>query len=375
MEAIGRLAGGIAHDFNNLLGVISGYSELLRHRYPDHPGADRIRQIESAGSRAAGLTRQLLAFSRKQVLEPKVVDVGALVGDLGRMLQRLLGEDVRLTIRSEADVDPVRADPTQLEQVVMNLTVNARDAMPLGGELTISVGMTEADARDASLPAGRYVALSVRDTGCGMDAATLSHVFEPFFTTKERGKGTGLGLATVYGIVKQTGGCVRVESAPGAGSTFTILLPPTQERSAPAQLAAAPPRGGRETVLVVEDEPGMLELARETLEQNGYSVLAASSGDEALRLAASHATSIELLLTDVVMPGIGGPALAERLTRRQPRLRVVFMSGYTADRIAHHGALAEGTLLLQKPFRADALLRKVAQALGRGVEQAEPATA
>jgi PAS domain S-box-containing protein len=370
MEAVGRLAGGVAHDFNNLLNVIMGYAALLSRRVAAGADASRLAQIVKSAERAAGLTRQLLAFSRKQVLEPVVLDLNAVVGELGGMLRRLIGEDVELVLQPAAGLWPVKADPGQLEQVVMNLAVNARDAMPHGGALTITtanVEVTPAEARQqATVPAGRYVVLTVRDNGCGMDQETQSHIFEPFFSTKEKGKGTGLGLATVYGVVQQTGGSIHVESAPGRGAAFHIYLPPSEGALAPAPPALAPElRHGAETVLLVEDEDSLRELTAELLEGLGYRVLAAGNGADALRSAQGHRGAIDLLLTDVVMPGISGREVAARLQQARPGVRVLFMSGYTDDAIAQHGVLEPGVRLLNKPFKMDQLAHAVAQALGR----------
>jgi PAS domain S-box-containing protein len=383
MEAVGRLAGGVAHDFNNLLAVIIGYAEIVRRKDPQGPHAAKIGEIEKAAQRAAGLTRQLLAFSRKQVLTPKVLDLGVILTDLGRMLPRLLEENVRLILRTMPGLDSIKADPVQIEQVVMNLAVNARDAMPNGGELTLSTENVRVHAGNrqqfGGVPVGAYVSLSVRDTGCGMDADVLSHIFEPFFTTKESGRGTGLGLATVYGIVKQTGGHITVDSAPGAGSTFNVFLPSVSESAtASASAAAAPPRGNA-TVLLVEDEPSLRALTREVLEDGGYRVLEAQDGAVALEVARAHAGVIDLVISDVVMPRMGGRELSERLALERPRTAVLFVSGYTADTIARQGVLEEGVRLLHKPFTPDALLLKVSEVLRtsstRPVEREELVTA
>jgi CheY-like chemotaxis protein len=368
MEAVGRLAGGIAHDFNNLLNVIMGYASLLTRRVSAGADASRLAQIVKAAERAAGLTRQLLAFSRKQVLEPRVLDLDTVVGELGGMLRRLIGEDVELVLQPGAGLWPVKADPGQLEQVVMNLAVNARDAMPQGGTLTISTANVEVDPEEAwrhpTVAAGRYVVLTVRDNGCGMDQEVQSHIFEPFFSTKEKGKGTGLGLATVYGVVQQTGGQIRVESAPGRGAAFHIYLPPTEAAptSAPAP-ARVEPRRGAETVLLVEDEDSLRELAAEVLEGLGYRVLVAVDGKDALRVAQGAKGPIDLLLTDVIMPGLSGREVAARLAPARPGLHVLFMSGYTDEAIAHHGVLEPGMRLLNKPFTPDQLAQAVAHAL------------
>ncbi len=372
MEAVGRLAGGIAHDFNNLLGVILGYGELLR-RSASQQQTDKIEQIMKAADRAAGFTRQLLAFSRKQVLEPRVLALDALLQDLGSMLRTLIGEDVDLTITSSEGLGLVRADPGQIEQVVMNLCVNARDAMADGGRLRIETCDLELPVGHAEhggvpdpelIPPGRYVQLTVSDTGCGMDRETLSHLFEPFFTTKEKGKGTGLGLSTVYGIVKQSGGHIQASSEPGAGSVFRIYLPcvdaapRVEEVELPSRL-----NQGWETILLAEDEPSVRRLTREVLEDGGYRVLEAATGAEAILVSDRHPDPIHLLLTDVVMPGMDGRQLSQRLVLMRPGLRVLYMSGYTDDIIAHRGVLEPGTLLLSKPFTTVTLLRRVREAL------------
>jgi two-component system cell cycle sensor histidine kinase/response regulator CckA len=373
MEAIGRLAGGVAHDFNNLLTVILGRTALLGAHLP--PG-DRLRRnvdlIEHAGLRAAALTRQLLAFSRKQVVEPRVLDVPALVTGLEPMLRRLIGEDIELVTASVPPVGRVKVDPGQLEQVILNLVVNARDAMPHGGRLRVESMNVDMDAHYAGLHPGAtpgpYVMLAVSDTGIGMDAATQTRIFEPFFTTKGE-HGTGLGLATVYGIVKQAGGTVRVYSEPGRGATFKVFLPRIAELPEPTDADAGadtPPPRGTETILLVEDEEALLHLTRETLAQLGYTVMEARHGAEALLVAGQHQGSISLLLTDVIMPQLNGRELAERLLATRPGLRVLYMSGYTAGAIEQHGVLDPGTSFLQKPFTPDQLARKVREVLDMG---------
>ena len=371
MEAVGRLAGGIAHDFNNLLMVISGYSELVQDELgPGHPLQHNMEGVRKAAQRATSLTQQLLAFSRKQVLAPKVLDLNAAVSDLGRMLPRLVGEDVDLVIVPSLEPIRAKADPSQLEQVIMNLAVNARDAMPTGGRLTIETGVVEFDQEYARLHppagAGRYAMLAVTDTGAGMDAETQSHIFEPFFTTKEKGKGTGLGLSTVYGIVKQSGGYVWVYSELGRGTTFKVYLPLAEGADAALQPEAvlAGDSQGMETVLLVEDEEGVRRVAREFLEIRGYSVLEAKNGDEALQAAHSHLGPIHLLLTDVVMPGMNGRELWQRLSWR-PEMRVLFMSGYPENAIIQNGTLEAGAMYLQKPFTLNALTHKVREVLNR----------
>jgi len=371
MEAVGRLAGGVAHDFNNLLGVILGYSELLEQEHPDGPGRPKVEEIRKAAERAAALTRQLLAFSRKQVLDLRVVDLNAVLADTASMLRRLIGEDIDLQIRTAPDLGRVRADPSQIGQVLMNLAVNARDAMPKGGRLvlrTANVEVGDEAAREPQAPApGRYVTLTVSDQGRGMAPDVLSHVFEPFFTTKEIGKGTGLGLATVYGIVKQSGGSIAVQSTPGTGTTFVISLPRVEAGPlAPRRgVEAGESAAGSETVLLVEDEASLRALAREILEANGYQVIDAGSGAEALAAAARHAGPIHALLTDVVMPGMSGPELAEHLRSRRRGIAVLFMSGYTDDFLDRRGALSADTMLLQKPFTGQDLTLRLREVLAR----------
>jgi two-component system, cell cycle sensor histidine kinase and response regulator CckA len=363
MEAVGRLAGGIAHDFNNLLMVIMGHGELLRRSLdPDDPRLRKVQHVMGASERAARLVRQLLAFSRKQVLEPQVVDLNVLVSGTARMLRPLLGEDVRVVTRLSATRGQVRVDPAQIDQVLVNLALNARDAMPGGGTLSLETEDVEAPAGTA--PAGA-VALTVRDTGHGMDERTRSHAFEPFFTTKSGSGGTGLGLSMVYGIVQQSGGQIAVESEPGRGASFRILLPRVAGPRAAAEeerSAAPPPRGG-ETVLVVEDEPAIRSLACEMLEALGYRALEASSAKEGLDLAVRYEGPIHLLVTDVVMPGLAGPALAERFTGLRPDSRVLFMSGYAGDDLARRGLADDPAHFLPKPFTADVLGRRVREAL------------
>jgi len=371
MEAIGRLAGGVAHDFNNLLTVIQGYSELLARDVgnPERAAA-HIEEIKKGANRAASLTRQLLAFSRRQVLAPEVLDLYAVVAHMGNMLDRILGADIDLKILPSEQPHRVRADRGQIEQVVMNLAVNARDAMPHGGALELECSSIELDADYArgavKIVPGRYAMLNVRDTGVGMDAETMAHVFEPFFTTKEAGRGTGLGLATVYGIVKQSGGYVWVSSEPGAGTTFTIQLPEVTEQMAEKlekSSTAAVSSGGSEKVLLVEDEAPVRKLVHQVLRDAGYSVQQAASGPEALKLAASQTEPIELLITDVVMPQMSGRELAQELTKRFPQLKVLFVSGYTGDAVMERGMLDPGAAFLQKPFNSEALLRKVQEIL------------
>ena len=370
MEAVGRLSGGIAHDFNNLLGVIIGYSQVLKKRLEvENPLREHAEEIEKAGQRAASLTRQLLAFSRQQVLAPAVLNLNALLTDMEKMVSRLIGEDIELGLRLDPGIGRVKADLSQIEQVVMNLVVNARDALPHGGKLVIGTENAVLDQeytrRHPGSRVGSYVMLSVIDNGTGMNAETLAHLFEPFFTTKEPGKGTGLGLATVYGVVKQSGGYVGVDSEPGRGSSFRVYLPQIKEaqRNDPAGAPLSATFRGTETVLLVEDADALRKLAQALLEQNGYRVLAAEGGVEALKIAEKEQERIHLLLTDVIMPGMNGRALAERLAPLHKGLRVLYMSGYTHTAIAEHGVLESGTYLLQKPFTEEALLQKVREVL------------
>ena len=370
MEAIGQLTGGIAHDFNNLLTVIPGRSQLARRDLPtDHPHWRTFALIEKTAERAAALTRQLLAFSRQQVLQPRVLDLNAGVSGLAPMLQRLIGEDIEFVVVAAPDLGRVKADPSQIEQVIVNLAVNARDAMPQGGRLMIETGNADVDDGDArrhvGVPPGRYVRLAVRDTGHGMDAATQARIFEPFFTTKAKGKGTGLGLATVYGIAQQSGGHIGVSSEPGQGATFTLYLPRVDEavETGPAGPPAAVGERGSETILLVEDDEEVRAVARDTLEAAGYVVLPAANATEVLGLTADGSRRIHLLVTDVVMPQVSGRELAERLVPAYQDLRVLYISGYTDDTILRHGVLAAGTAFLQKPFTPWALLRKVREVL------------
>jgi two-component system cell cycle sensor histidine kinase/response regulator CckA len=368
MEAVGRLAGGIAHDFNNLLMVIQGYADLMTERLAEgDPLRRNAEQIQTASQRATSLTRQLLAFSRKQMLAPKVLSIQSVVTEMEKILRRLIGEDVQLETSSVADLGLVKADRSQIEQVILNLAVNARDAMPEGGRLTIETANVDLDESfshsSVMLSPGPYVMLAVTDNGCGMDVETQAHIFEPFFTTKEKGKGTGLGLATVYGIVKQSGGYVWVYSEPGRGTSFKVYLPrvwdepttPGRDRRIEGQRLPQ----GTETVLLVEDEKGVRELAREYLEMTGYTVIEAENGHTALELAALHSGPIHLLMTDVVMPGISGRELSERVKAIRPEIRVLFMSGYTDQAVVHHGILETDAVLLQKPFTVAALAAKL----------------
>jgi signal transduction histidine kinase/ActR/RegA family two-component response regulator len=372
LEGIGRLAGGVAHDFNNLLGVMTGYTELaVRQLAADHPARARLGQVLSAADRAASLARQLLAFSRKQVMRLEVLDINAALQELSRMLERVVGEDVEIELRWGPGLGAVRADPTQIDQVVMNLVLNARDAMPKGGRLTIETANVDlGDAYTASHPPaqpGRYVMIAVSDTGTGMDAETQKHVFEPFFTTKPAGQGTGLGLATVYGIVKQSGGHIWVYSETGRGTTFKIYLPRVDEvpHAGARAPVAGPAAGGKETVLVAEDSDELREMIRETLEGLGYAVLSATDGEAALAVAAAHPGPIHLLLSDVVMPRLGGAELARRLEEIRPGIRLLYMSGYANGAISREGVLHPGVSLLEKPFAAESLARAVREAFDR----------
>lgn len=371
METVGRLAGGIAHDFNNLLTVILGYIELLIDGLgDDDPRRADAEEVKKAGTRAAALTRQLLAFSRKQMLQPQVLDLSEVVRNIEKMLARVVGENVELHVVAPHKVAHVKVDPSQIEQVIMNLVINARDAMPKGGRVSLKtrdVELGEAFQREHSeVRPGRYVMLSVSDNGQGMEAETLARVFEPFFTTKEKGKGTGLGLSTVYGIIKQSGGYIYGESKPGQGTTFTIYLPTIGEPvGAPAAVSGVSARNAKdsETVLLVEDERPVRVLAFDVLCQAGYRVLEAQDAEQALELSRSHAGHIDLLLTDVVMPGVDGRELAGRLTAARSETKVLFMSGYTGDALANHGEWAQGIAFLPKPFTPDELLRKVKETL------------
>jgi len=385
MEAVGQLAGGIAHDFNNLLTTIISYSDLLLSALDERdPRRADVEEILRAGNRAAGLTRQLLAYSRRQVLQPKVLDLNTVVQGAEKLVRRLIGEDIRVVTRLAPNLGPVRADPGQLEQVILNLAVNARDAMPEGGTLTLATQDRTLDPTTVSFTAGQgvfgpepYVELTVTDTGVGMDAETRAHVFEPFFTTKDVGKGTGLGLSTAYGIVKQSGGYIWVESAPGRGASFHVALPRVAVAPACPEPATLPtPRAGpgSETILIAEDEPGVRAAARTILKRLGYRVLDAENGAAALRVASGHPATIDLLLTDVVMPGMNGRALADQLTRLRPGLRVLYMSGYPNHAIVQQGILEPGLAFVAKPFTPRALGEKVRETLDRPTATALPAT-
>ena len=358
MEAVGQLAGGVAHDFNNLLTIINGYGELLRSRLPPgDPNREMLDTIVKAGERAATLTRQLLTFSRKQVVAPRVLDLNGVVSDMEKMLRRVIAEDIALTTSLQPDLGQIKADPGQLEQVLMNLAVNARDAMPQGGKLLI-------ETTNMDRP-GPYVMLAVSDSGHGMTPEVKARIFEPFFTTKETGNGTGLGLATVHGIVQQCGGYIEVESQPGAGTTFRIFLPRTEEaghsHKSVHDLKVAP--RGTETVLLVEDEDAVRSLGQHILHDCGYTVLEAADGKEALQVGMQHQGSIHLLVTDVVMPGVGGRLVAEQLVGLRPEMKVLYTSGYADDAVVHHGVLQDRMNFLQKPFVPVALAQKVREVL------------
>jgi two-component system, cell cycle sensor histidine kinase and response regulator CckA len=366
MEAVGRLSGGIAHDFNNLLGIIIGYTEIMEARVgPNDPLHKSVQEIKKAADRAASLTRQLLAFSRQQVLEPKVLDLNAVVTDVESLLRRLIGEGFELTTVLDPALGRVMADQGQIEQVIMNLTANARDAMPNGGKLIIETSNAELDApfvRDAPyVRPGSYIQLAVTDTGIGINNATQAHIFEPFFTTKERGKGTGLGLATVYGVVKQSNGYIWVSSELGKGTTFKICLPRIGESVQAESLKADRIQScqGGETILLVEDEESLRAVTRDVLMHSGYEVFEANSGGQALENAQQHHGPIHLLLTDVVMPGMNGPTLAEKLIASHSETKVLYMSGYTDHAFGRDGILEPGIHLLEKPYTSESLIRKV----------------
>ena len=374
LEAIGRLAGGVAHDFNNLLTGILGYSELLLDSVGrDDPKHEGLREIKKAADRAASLTQQLLAFSRRQILQPKVLALNAVATDLERMLRRLIGEHIELVIASDKPLGVVRADAGQVGQVIMNLALNARDAMFHGGTLTIdtrNVEVEDAPAGGEGLPPGRYVMLEVRDTGVGMDQETQSHIFEPFFTTKGKGLGTGLGLATIYGIVEQSGALIRFSSGLGRGTSFRIFFPRVEEPASSTERSKRPPEAalaeiprGSEVILVVEDEDVVRRLACSFLENRGYKVLEARHGSEGLALCKKREEPIDLLLSDIVMPEMGGGELAEKASPLHPKMKVLFMSGYTDDTLIREGIKTRGTPFLQKPFTLQELARQVREVL------------
>jgi two-component system cell cycle sensor histidine kinase/response regulator CckA len=381
MEAIGQLSGGIAHDFNNLLGVIIGYSRVLKKSLgANNALCEHALEIEKAGERAASLTKQLLAFSRQQVLTPAILNLNTLTSDMEKMLPRLLGEDIEVSLVLAPTLGNVKADQSQIEQVIMNLAVNSRDAMPTGGKLkieTANVDLDHAYTRDhPGSRVGSYILLAMTDTGVGMDAGTLAHIFEPFFTTKERGKGTGLGLATVYGIVKQSNGYISVESTPGRGTAFKTYLPRVEDQPVVTKPEVVSPDSlrGSETILLVEDSGALRELAKAFLKTAGFRVLSAESGEDALEVANRFGGTFDLLLTDVVMPGMNGRILAEHLLPRHPGMRVLYMSGYTDGFIAGHGVLEPGTHLLHKPFTEEVLIRRVREVLDDGKNAAHSAS-
>jgi PAS domain S-box-containing protein len=379
MEAIGSLAGGVAHDFNNLVSVILSYTGFAMNAVPEgDPIQEDLAEVRKAGERAAALTRQLLAFGRKQVLQPVPLDINQTAMGVEKMLQRILGEDIDLVQKLAPDLGVTLADQGQIEQLIMNLVVNARDAMPDGGKLTIETSNVEVDeeyaARHLAVKPGSYVQLAVTDTGCGMDEQTRARIFDPFFTTKEKGKGTGLGLSTVYGIVKQSGGDIWVYSELGQGTTFKIYLP--RELSVAKATVVTPPAvpmlsKGTETILVVEDEEALRKIAQRILGLAGYKVLTAANGHDALLVSAEHAGEVQLLLTDVVMPRMSGRVLAEELVKTQPNLKVLYMSGYTDDAIVHHGVLEAGIHFLPKPFTSADLMRKVREVLDKDTDCVE----
>lgn len=369
MEAIGRLAGGVAHDFNNLLTAILGYTGMLLVALDGHETAKAdVEEIRTAAESAASLTKQLLAFSRRQILQPRVLDLNEIVSRVEALLQRTIGEDVTLVKRLDAQLGMISADPGQIEQIILNLAVNARDAMPNGGQLIVETeNVTITDpymARHPGTAPGPHVMLAVTDTGIGMTNDVQSHVFEPFFTTKEPGRGTGLGLATVYGIVKQSGGTIWVYSEPGRGTTFKIFLPTVAHRidQVPVPHISAP-RGGSETILLVEDQPAVRAIVRKALTSHGYTVLDASHGDDALKAIAEHTGPLDLLLTDVVMPRMSGSEVTERIRATHPGVRVLYMSGYTEEAVIRNGVLGSVVPFLEKPFTPDVVLRKVREVL------------
>ncbi len=369
MEAVGRLAGGIAHDFNNLLTVITGYTQMVLDEIEsEHPLRANVEEVLRAAESAAALTNQLLAFSRRQIMQPSVVDLNELVVTMDKMLHRMIGEDIELETQLSPQLPKVKADPGQFQQVVMNLVVNGRDAMPAGGRIRIETGFVEIEAGSTPVPAlapGLYVTLAVSDTGKGMDEETRRRLFEPFFTTKAKGKGTGLGLSTVYGIVKQAGGEISVESTPGAGTTFRIYLPAiAQAVAATANVGrCVARRAGTETVLVAEDEAGLGKLIRDVLEMAGYTVLLAGCPEEAIRAATEHRGPIHLFLSDVIMPRMSGRELAARVASLRSRAKVLYMSGYTETEILPHGIHESAVPFLQKPFTPEMLLNKVREVL------------
>jgi len=370
MEAIGRLAGGVAHDFNNLLTVIIGYSELILGQIAEEDSLyHKVRQIDRAGRRAEALTRQLLAFSRKQILQPKIINLNQMIGDMEKMLNRLIGEHIELQTILADELFFLKADPGQIEQVIMNLSINARDAMPEGGKLVITTGncMIEKSVPSEfeNVNPGSYIELTITDNGIGMDNVLKKQIFEPFFTTKEKGKGTGLGLSTVYGIIKQSNGGIRVESSKGRGTSFQILFPQTDAISDEGQDAnvTVSDLKGTETLLLVEDEDALRAMAEEALKGVGYNVLQAENGQEALKLAVNYNHNIDLVLTDVVMPKMNGRKMIEEIVKIHPEISVLYMSGYTDDAIIHHGVLDQNTEFIAKPFKPTSLLQKIRMVL------------
>ena len=370
MESVGRLAGGVAHDFNNLLTAITGYTELtLRKLNQSDPLRKNLEEVKKAAERASGLTRQLLAFSRKQVMQPKVIDLNAIISEMNRMLPRLIGEDIKIEKRLAADLGRIEADPGQIEQVIVNLVVNARDAMPQGGTLTVetsNVIMDEELVRKyVSVQPGAHILLAISDTGCGIDEETQRYIFEPFFTTKELGKGTGLGLSTVFGIVKQSKGSIWVNSEVGKGTTFCIYLPRVDAQVDAPEVKAALKKiaKGTGTVLLVEDDDLVRGIARTTLEMCGYKVLEAANGGEALLIIREHRCKIDLMLTDVIMPRMSGRTLVQEVASLCPEMKMLYMSGYTDDVIMPHGVFQEGLAFIHKPFTPEALSRKVREVL------------
>ena len=379
LEAIGRLSGGLAHDFNNLLCVISGHTELLTEALePANPAVRSVTQIRKAADSAAALTRQLLAFSRRQVFHPQVVDLNAVISETQKLLARLIDENIEFYTALDPALGNVLVDPVQVEQVIINLVLNARDAMPQGGKLTIETSNLDLEedhqSKHSHIPTGKYVLLAMTDNGCGMNEETQSRIFEPFYTTKELGKGTGLGLATVYGIVKQSGGFIWVYSEEGRGTTFKVYLPRVASPLAEVRAGRrhAEIRKGTETILVVEDAEPLRALTKEFLTVCGYTVLEAANGDEALALARSYRGSIDLLLTEVVMPRLGGQRLVEQMTQIRPHTRVLYMSGYPNDGIVQAGILASGVTLLEKPFTREILAKRVRQVLDEPVRDRDP---
>jgi two-component system, cell cycle sensor histidine kinase and response regulator CckA len=379
MEAIGVLAGGVAHDFNNLLNIINGYSELaLDELDADNPIRRNIKEIQDAGQRAAALTSQLLAFGRKQILQLEILDLNTVIGNIISMLRRLIGEDIDFIFKTQPDIGKVHADPAKIQQIILNLVVNARDAMPGGGKLVIEIANVDFKKdivlKNPILKPGPYVMMAIGDNGIGMNAEIQARIFEPFFTTKAKGKGTGLGLSTVYGIVKQSNGFIQVFSEPGKGSTFTIYFPRIESGEAKVmpEIMEKPEKGGRETILIAEDEEAVRSLTSRILSNRGYHVLEATDGLHALRIAQDHAGKIDLILTDIIMPGISGSTLVARLRAKRPDIRTLFISGYTDNAIVHNGILDDNIAFLQKPFTLDALVNKVRKVLNSPSEQISP---